>query len=140
MPVGAVNANNIPVRRRVWVSGVMLSFIMTGLVLLAFPIVRPAPGATFVVPPLLAALTAFAFAAMWPRKPWYWGVILASGFCAYFLIVFVAYLSIGQWNGTSLARALTVLLAGIGGAAAAAWIRPVRDLNRVPGCRHADRP
>ena len=106
---------------------------MLGLVVLAFPLVGPAPVTTFVVPPLLAAIATIPFAVTWPRKAWFWGVILSSGFWAYFLIVFIAYLSLGQWNGTSLARALSVLLAGIGGGAAVAWIRSVRGSGRMHG-------
>jgi hypothetical protein len=125
MPVGENKANSTRPRLRIRLSALLVSFAMSGLVVLAFPIVGPAPVTTFLVPPLIAALAAFAFAAMNAGRPLLWGALLSSGFWAYFLLVFIAYLSKGAWHGISLARALTVLAAGILGAAAAARIRRI---------------
>ena len=129
MSVGENKANSTRPPLRIRLSGLLVSFAMSGLVVLAFPIAGPAPVTTFLVPPLMVAVAAFVFAAMNRGRPLLWGALLSSGFWAYFLLVFVAYLSTGEWHGISLARALTVLTAGILGAAAAARIR------RLP---HAD--
>ena len=127
MPVGENKANSTRPPLRIRLSGLLVSFALSGLVVLAFPIVGPAPVTTFLVPPMLVALAAFTFAAMNPGRPLLWGALLSSGFWAYFLLVFVAYLSTGDWHGISIARAATVLVAGILGAAAATRIRGSRS-------------
>ena len=137
MSVGENRANSTRPPLRIRLSGLLVSFAMSGLVVLAFPIVGPAHVITFLVPPLMVAFAAFAFAAVNPGKPLLWGVLLSSGFWGYFLIVFIAYLSTGDWHGISLARALTVLAAGIGGAVAAARMAlPAMTPVRIP---NADR-
>jgi hypothetical protein len=123
MPVGESNGTRPSLRIRL--SGLLVSFAMSGLVVLAFPIVGPAPVTTFLVPPLMVAIAAFAFAALNPGRPLLWGPLLSSGFWAYFLVVFIAYLSTGEWHGVSIVRALTVLAAGILGAVAAARTRRI---------------
>ena len=99
--------------RVAWFSAVLLSFAMTGLVVIAFLQIGPTPATTWIVPPLMCAISAFAFAAIWPHGSWRWGLVLSSGFWIFFVAVFVAYLTLNKLDGLTLLRAACALLAGV---------------------------
>lgn len=118
------------VPKSAWILGVLLSFALAGIVVLAFLVFSPSASTTFLVPLLLAAVSALVFTIVWPAGAWRWGLVLSSGFWVFFLTVFVAYLSIGQWDSLSLVRAFSSLLAGLGGWACVAWLRHGRNAPR----------
>jgi hypothetical protein len=114
------------VPRAAWIVGFLLSFLVAGLTVIAFLATGPGTTLGFLLPMLLAAAAAFAFAVIWPGGSWRWGILLSSGFWVFFLIVFLAYLSTGQWDLLTFVRALSVGLAGLAGSTLATIIRPDR--------------
>ena len=113
--------NTVP--RFAYVSAFGLSFVLAGIVIVAFLQIGPTPSTTYVVPPLLCGLAALFFALKWPRGSWRWGVVLSCGLWAFFVIVFLSYLSVGQLDWLSAVRALSVLLAGMVGSASGTYLR-----------------
>lgn len=111
------------VPRSAWIFGLLLSFALAGMVVVAFLAFGPSTSTTFVLPLGLAAVPAFFFAFAWPAGTWRWGITASSGFWVFFLTVFLAYLSIGQWDWLSAVRSVSSLLAGLAGSTAATWLR-----------------
>ena len=112
------------VPRSAWILGLLLSFALAGLVVVAFLVVNPSTSTGFVVPLVLTASLAFAFALAWPAGYWRWGIAASAGFWVFFLAVFLAYVSVGEWDLLSAVRAASSLLAGVAGAMVAGRIRP----------------
>ena len=113
--------NTVP--RFAYVSAFGLSFVLAGIVIVAFLQIGPTPSTTYVVPPLVCGLAALFFALKWPQGFWRWGVILSCGLWAFFVVVFLSYLSVGQLDWLSGVRALSVLLVGMVGSASGTYLR-----------------
>jgi len=109
--------------RTAWLMAGLLSFVMTGLVLVAFLDGGAARATTWLVPVTLSAVAAFGFARAWPRGSWKWGFVASGGFWCFFLLVFLSYLSLSRFEVMTLLRAASALLAGLAGAAAARLLR-----------------
>jgi hypothetical protein len=114
-------------------SALLLSFAMAGLVVIIFLIIGPSSATAWLVPPLLCAIAAFVFTVIWPSESWRWGLVLSSGFWAFFVVVFVAYLSVSKLDGITLLRALSVLLAGVAASVVASVLRSRGDALRLRG-------
>ena len=111
------------VPRFAYVSAMCLSFVLAIIIIVAFLHFGPSPLTTFVVPPLVCGLAALIFAFKWPQRSWHWGLVLSCGLWAFFVVVFLSYLSVGQLDWLSAVRALTVLLAGLVGSALGTFLR-----------------
>lgn len=106
-----------------YISAFGLSFVLAGIVIVAFLQIGPTPSTTYVVPPLVCGLAALFFALKWPQGSWRWGVILSCGLWAFFVVVFLSYLSVGQLDWLSGVRALSVLMVGMVGSASGTYLR-----------------
>lgn len=117
--------------RAAWLAGFGLSFAMTALVVVFFLVSSPSPPMSYALPALLSALAAFVFTVVWPAGTWRWGIVMSSGFWLFFLVAFLAYLTIREWDTSTLLRAGAVLLAGLGGSALAVRLRGPRRGQRI---------
>ena len=123
--------NAVP--RYAYVSAICLSIALAGIVIIAFLQIGPSRSTTYVVPPLVCGLAALLFSSKWPRGSWRWGVVLSSGLWAFFVVVFFSYLSVGQLDWLSAARAFSVLLAGMVGSALGTYFRYSADNIKAIG-------
>ena len=106
-------------------SGAAFSVIMVSLLRFGIPKTQG-----LFTPLLGAGLLGLAFGFIWPRgRPWLWGVWVSSAFWAYFGVVFVALLSIGEPEGVTLAVAGAAVAAG--GLGAAMGLRGAQVLGRT---------
>lgn len=117
--------------RTAWVAGLLLSFAMAGVVIVLFLVRSPSSTLTYVLPALLAAITSFIFAVAWPNGSWRWGIVMSSGFAIFFLVVFLAYLTVRDWDATTLVRAASVLLSGLAGSVIATRVRGASQGPRI---------
>jgi hypothetical protein len=110
----------------------LLTFLLTMIVLLAFPAVRSHSFALILVP---CSLLALLFGFFWPRHSWRWGLWLSGGFWAYFALVCVSYLVNGTWPlmpalmlvGVLIAACLAALLGSKVSGRGAAARAPIGD-------------
>lgn len=104
-------------------AAVVLSFGSLAVVTasaIAVPAVKPfAVG----VAALLAALGAAAFSRFAGGSWWQWGLLLGSGFWAYFLLVFFILAARGESDWQPLGFAAIVAAAGLGGGFVSSRIR-----------------
>jgi peptidoglycan/LPS O-acetylase OafA/YrhL len=121
------------VNRWPWISALVLSFAITGIVVVAFLQIGPTPKTTYIVPPLVSAIAAFLFAIRWPSGSWRWGLILSSGFLVFFLAVFLSYLSVGQPEFITIGRAVSVVLAAVAGSVVATRMRRTKSTTSPGG-------
>ncbi len=109
--------------RFAYVSAICFSFALTAIIIVYFLAIGPSPSTTYVVPPLASGLPAMLFSFKWPQGFWRWGIVLSCGFWAFFAVVFLSYLSVGQLDWLSAIRTLSVLLAGMAGAVVGTYLR-----------------
>jgi hypothetical protein len=121
-----MTATALTAPRLVYLFALCVSFAMAGIVTVVFLQIGPSPSMAFVVPLLASGLGALAFAIKWPNESWRWGIWLSCGFWAFFLAVFVSYLSVGTLDWLTPVRAASVVAAGVIGAALG------RKLRRPP--------
>lgn len=106
-----------------------ISFVLAGVVIVAFLQLGPSPTTTYVVPYIVSAVAALTFALKWSRGSWRWGIVFRCSFWVFLFIVFLSYLSVSQHDWLLAVRALPVLLAGMAGAGFATYLRTTYRLH-----------
>lgn len=82
------------------------------------------PTRSLVLACVITAATAAAFAAVWPSRPWRWGVLLSSVFWLYLLCVFGAFALQGDFAWWPLIDGVIIVSIACAGAAAGKAFSP----------------